>query len=994
MIRHRALVVAFGFAFFLASPDSAAPPPLSSADSLASFAVADGYVIELVAAEPLVSDPVAMAWDASGRLFVAEMGDYPLGPAASRIRMLRDTNKDGVMDESVIFADGLPFANGLTPSQGGLLVTSAPSIVMLKDNDGDGKADASKVVLTGFGEGNQQLRVNGLTYGLDNWFYGANGRSDGVIRIAGSNAPGVPLAGRDFRFKDGRFETVAGMAQFGQCFDDAGERFLSFNTIPVRHAVFQDRDLARNPFAPIGVATHPVEDPADANRVFARSSPTTRFNREPVGYFNASCGLTIERGGIFPEKDAGAAFACEPLANVVHRRLLVPLGPTFSGKRAEDDKQSEFVASSDPWFHPVNLASGPDGALYIADFYREWVEHPQFVREDLRGGVNFTKGRGHGRIWRVRPKNKNLLPVADLAALDSAALTRELSHPNAWRRTTAQRLLVERGAKDSVAEVRRQLRESTAPLGRLHALGTLDGLGAAGTAEILLALTDTDFRVRSHAIKLAEPLLPTSSELTSKVAALADDPSARVRFQLARSVSGAKGDAVDKALVRIAIRDSADPWTVAAVKSSFAIAERDRPVTFIRLLAERVAARATTAGELELAEVAALTAAQLADQAVADSAPKTEVKQGTAKAGTPSADPAAANKSDAAPSKDSGLAPLFAWLASPDRRDKPLALAVVLGLSDAKKIPLEKRFGANEKAAWLAAARRQLDQATTAPATAVVAARLLSLDQSAEGRASLAKRLAGEQAAEVRLAAIASLARRQTAEDLDLLLGSWDTASPRERAEVLTGLFRAPAGPIRLLTAIEAKTIPQVDLDLESRRRLLESNDAMIKARAAKLFPARSSADREKVIKAALAAMPPTGDPARGREVFVKNCASCHRCGGVGHRVGPELSGLITKSPPQLLEDILDPSRQALPDYTGFLVATKEGEIKTGLLAGESAAAIVLKRQEGIDEVIRRDEIETFRSTGRTLMPDGFEQTISPAQLADLIAFLRNPVGG
>ncbi|HTI52541.1 MAG TPA: PVC-type heme-binding CxxCH protein, partial [Planctomycetaceae bacterium] len=359
--------------------------PLTPDQSRLEIQLADpDLVVELVAAEPAVNSPVAVSWDEAGRLYVVEMSDYPTAETGGRIRQLIDRDSDGVFESGTTFADGLKFPTGALPWNGGFLVTSAPDILFFKDTDGDGRADERMVFLTGFAEGNQQLRVNGLVWGLDNLVYGANGRSGGTVRRpADLPDKGVPIPRHDFRFdpRTAQFEALAGYSQFGVARDDFNHRFLSWNTVPIRHVVIEERDLSRNPSLTLGQSVAAIVDPADTGRIYPISSPPVTFNRERTDYFNASCGLTIFRGAGLGPNYEGNAFVAEPLTNLVHRKVLEPQGPTFVARRAEHER--EFLASRDNWFHPVNLSTGPDGCLYIADFYREWVEHPQFVPEPL-----------------------------------------------------------------------------------------------------------------------------------------------------------------------------------------------------------------------------------------------------------------------------------------------------------------------------------------------------------------------------------------------------------------------------------------------------------------------------------------------------------------------------------------------------------------------------------------------------------------------------------
>lgn len=533
--------------------------PRTPAEERATFRLADpGLGITLVAAEPEVVSPVAIAWDEAGGMFVAEMIDYPIGSKSGRVKRLEDRDGDGVYEHATVYAEGLPFPNGVLPYRGGVFVTAAPDLWYFKDTDGDGQADERRVVLTGFGEGNPQLRVNGLTWGLDNWVYGADGRSEGEVRRPGDPPEkAVSIRRRDFRFRPstGMVEAVAGFSQFGLPRDDWGDRFPSWNTVPWRHVVLEERTLARNPYLAEPGAVAEILDPADDNRLFAISPPQTTFNRESVTTFNASCGPTIYRGDLLGPAYLGNAFVCESLTNLVHRRTLEPSGPTFLARRAEQGR--EFLASTDRAFRPVNLATGPDGALYVVDFYREMVEHPQFVPEDLRKSVDFRRWKDRGRIWRIAPGNppsreRPAIPRSGQA--ETTELVALLAHPNGWTRDTAQRLLVERRDEKAVPVLIDAANKTAKPLSRLHALATLDGLGALDDAQRARSLHDPHPGVREAAARLSDG----RGELARDLIGLADDPSIRVRLRAAIALGDLPGIQATRALARIAARDADD----------------------------------------------------------------------------------------------------------------------------------------------------------------------------------------------------------------------------------------------------------------------------------------------------------------------------------------------------------------------------------------------------------------------------------------------------
>lgn len=930
--------------------------PKSPVETLASLRVPNAFLVDLVAAEPLVVDPVSIAWDASGRMFVVEMTDYPNEKTGGRIKLLLDENGDGRMDRAHVFAEGLPFPTSVLPSRGGVLVTAAPCIWHLADTDGDHKADIRKVMLSGFGEGNQQLRVNGLAYGLDNWIYGANGRSDGEIHpTANPNGPPVSIHGRDFRFRpDGSaIEAVGGFSQFGQAFDDWGNRFLSWNTVHIRHVVLDERYLLRNQAAALGPVTAHIADHGDAGPVFPLTTPQPRMNREPPGYFNASCGLTIERGGLFPAPYRGSAFVCEPLFNIVHRDELIAQGATFAARRGDREQAAEFIASTDPWFRPVNLTSGPDGALYVADFYREWVEHPQFVPDELEKGLEFRKGHDRGRIYRIRPRESKLFGVPDLANADSSTLVQALSHPNAWRRTTAQRMLVERIDRSAVATLRILVADKNgAPLGRLHALWALEGLGALGEESLLAAMAHREPGVQAHAVRLAEPRLPHSAELVRRVSELVHEPNARLQLQLACTF-GELPDRSPALLATIGRADPGDPWIQVAVLSSIA----GKGVAFIEEM--------TRTGE-RLPPPAYELLARSAETVAIESDKRTALR-------------------------------LIEWAGRNFSSKKHEETIVALsGLADGlarsgKRLEVIGGESMQDSVAtWFHAASKLASNSATSESVRNYAIRLLGHADWETCSRAIAGLLSAEQSQAIQEAALAALARQRGESAGHMLVDYWHRATSGIRGRILAAIFGDSRRVAILLDAIESGRIGANELELHWRILLQESADPQVRRRAANLFAGLERPASESIARFR-PALDTAADHRRGGELFKKACATCHRVRGKGALVGPDLSGLVVKTKEQLLIDILDPSREVLPNYINYVVATKQGAILNGLLASESPNAIRLRRADGLEDVLMRMEIEALRATGKSLMPDGFEQTLSPAELRDIIGFLRDP---
>jgi putative membrane-bound dehydrogenase-like protein len=946
-----------------AAADGPAGGPLPPAEELAKLKLADpALAIELVAAEPDVISPVAIAWDEDGRLFAVEMTDYPTAAEGGRIRLLVDADGDGRHERSTIFAEGLPFPTSVLPWRGGVLVTAAPNLWFFKDEDGDGRADEKRVLLTGFGEGNTQLRVNGLTWGRDNWISIANGRSGGDVRRPEDPAEkAVSLRRSDARFnpETGEIEAVAGLSQFGLPRDDRGDRFPSWNTIPWKHVVIEEQTLSRNPYLAESSSVASVFAPNDEMRIFPISPAQARFNRESVSTFNASCGPTIYRGDALGGPYLGNAFVCESLTNLVHRRILEPVGPTYQARRAEEG--CEFLASTDPCFRPVNLATGPDGALYVVDFYREMVEHPQFVAEEMRKSVDFRRWADRGRIWRIKPKegDKAATPPR-LGKASTADLVAALGNPNAWWRDTAQRLLVERKPADAAPALAEALKGSEEPLARLHALWTLDGLKALDQQQIVGALKDADARVREAAARLAGGL----PALAPDIAALADDADARVRFQAAIALGNLAEPAAVAALARIAARDCEDEWARLAVLSG--LGETAAP--FLRTLLDANPgwlAKPTAAQGRLLEQTAAILGVRHREEELKGLLGRIE--------------PGAAGEGD--------------------RGRLALLAGLVDGLARTGADP--KQLLASPPPGWQAEIARvnALLDRSAAEANGpegTAAGRLQVLQVLArcrpEGAAKLVPAfLEPGQPDAVRGAAARALGEIGSPELATEILGRWAELTTATRREVLGAVLNTAALVPIALDAIEAGTIGAAELDAAGRDSLKRVADPEVRRRAEAFLASTAPPDRGEVLRTYQAALEMPGDPARGADLFAKNCQTCHQFRGKGAVVGPDLSGIPGRPASALLVDILDPNQQVSPDFVTFVAVTKRGQVFTGLLAAETATSIKLRLAGGAEETILRSEIEELRSSGRSLMTEGLEQTLGPQGVADILSFFNNP---
>ncbi|MBI4605044.1 MAG: HEAT repeat domain-containing protein [Planctomycetes bacterium] len=963
----------------------AGPPsgPLSPEVALATFETEPGLRVELVAAEPLVASPCALAFDEGGRMLVAENRGYPSGPGEGKppagvVAYLEDTDSDGRMDRRIDFAVGLTFPNGVMPWRGGAIVTCAPDVFWLKDEDGDRKADRKEILLTGFATNQStQLRVNDPTLGPDGWVYLAGGLSGG--QVVSPRRPGtspLSLDRGDLRFKpdSGEVEATDGKSQFGLAFDDAGNRFACFNRVQVQHAVLPSRYLARSPHAasPGALQDCPelLENPllrggGGAARIYPISSNVTTADSH-VGTYTAACAVHFARGAALPPELRGCVWSCDPTGNLVRYDRLEPSGATFVARRAREG--TEALRSRDDWFRPVFLADGPDGGLYIADMYRQTIEHPEYLPEEVRRRTDFDGGKDKGRIWRLAAASAKPGAPSGIGSMSTAHLVAALSSPESWRRETAFRLLVERGDRSAAPLIAEGLAEASEAGPAVLQLRLLEVLGALDDGALASALAHPLAAVRRNALALAERGLASAPRLAELALTLAEDPDAHVRFQAALSLGEIGGERVVQALAAIAARDAGDRWARAAVLSS--VPGREAGLALLRRLLEgpmeSIRGDGNDEGRIALVlELARTVASGVQGGEALGLLERLERVTRLA--------------------KGSG------------RTVFDLRAALLLGAADGLGAgPLAETSGEAGRllSAVVADARGILGDASAPLGRRVRAARALGLAPGAENAGALLGVVGGldpTEPTELKVAAARALAVPVHADAAcDLLAAErWESFSPAVRAAIVATMVARRELAAPLLDAVESGAVPTSALNASQREQLKGSKDRTLAERAGKLFQGLEAGDRRSAYEEAKKALALPGQAAKGRETFRRLCAQCHRLDREGSAVGPDLFDVRNQPKESILFHVVVPEHEVLPAFVAYTVETRDGRVLTGLLAAETPGAVTLRQAQGIEETVPRAAIASVSASTLSFMPQGLEQGLSGQDIADLLAYLK-----
>ena len=965
-------------------PQHPETPPLSPEDGLKSVHVPEGYEVELVVAEPMVMDPTAITWGSDGKLWVAEMTDYPIGinndgQPAGRVRWLEDTTGDGKYDKSVVFAEGLAFPNSVLPWNGGILVTCAPEILHLVDTDGDGVSDKSTALFTGFEPTNQQLRINGLRWGLDNWIHCASG-SPSVGRNKKSKITSVKtgevidLGSRDFRFRPdtGEMQAMSGPTQFGKNRDDWDNWFGCMNSYPLWHYVLEDRYLQRNPHITAPDPREMLVLPRNP-KVYPVAAPQKRFHSfQHSGHYTSGCAAMIYRDELlFPvaryNEQATHSFTCEPFHNLVQHNIVDNQPDAFSFSqfyRDPNEPNADFFASEDRWCRPVMARTGPDGSLWVVDMYRYIIEHEQFLTPEAKEefGGKLRRGSDRGRIYRVFPEGKKPTMPAVIDDMSPAEMIAALDTSNGWVRDAIQRhpKMVETEGS-ATAALLDLINSDKRPEARATALAIAEAHGILEIPDLLVPiLSNSHPGIRRQALRLAEEHPRPSQDLLDALLKMRTDTDAKVRLQFACTIGEFPADLAGPAIGKMAATDplADNEMLQAALLSS--VTEENIGTTMTALLAEPDQEKsATFTGKLLAVAIAFGN-----DQATVDGL--TKILEG-----------------DKYRSQFETLAGLLDAL---ERKKTDIKkITKTTGESGAQ---LLKQLDRLEKLA-----REKAADTNAAAATRIAALRLLGRTtdkaQLADETDLLFAQLNPATPARVQAAAVTQLGRQRDPAVAERLLANWRNYPPVVHAETYNILLARKEWMPAFFAALEDGTVVPADVDLNSRQRLLVYPNSEIRKQLTEILADTTSPDRRKVIEDHQPVIKLEGNAEAGKVAFAKACIACHRLGDQGIEIGPNLISITDKNPASLLTAILDPSGSIDARYSTYVAELKDGRAILGILVGETATNITLHDQANQKHNLLRSDIKSLTSTGRSLMPDGLEAALNQQELADIISYVR-----
>jgi putative membrane-bound dehydrogenase-like protein len=973
-----ALIALTALCFFAsaAEDDAAVPhnqdappgPALSPAEAVAKMTVPEGFTVEVVAAEPQIMNPVAMTFDERGRIWVTESFEYPRrepGPGRDRIKILEDTDRDGSVDKVTIFAEGLNIPSGIAVGHGGVWVANSPDILFLQDTDGDDKADKQEVVVTGFGRDDTHELPNSLTWGPDGWLYGLNG----VF-----NPAKVEHKGKTYEFTCALFRIHPKTRDFelfcegtsnpwGVTWDREGSAFISACVIDHLWHLTETGYYIRQggPYPPF---TWPIGSIVDHKHQKA-----------------AYCGITYFDSDAYPEQYREKLYMGNIHGACLNCDVLERAGSTYFAKPDPD-----FLSANDAWFMPVVQKVGPDGCLYVLDWYDRYHCYQDANRDPE--GID----RAKGRLYRVRYQETPRAAAFDLAKETDAQLIERLHSPNIYFRDIAQRLLTERGTSRSELAVL-VLDDSAPRKARMHALWALVGGGPLDEAFHVTLLHHPDATFRAWGVRAAGNMKQVPATVRDAVAKQADDSSPDVRLQVV--IAAPKLDGLDPLPILFQVlQSSGDDELLPHI-----VWNNLQP-----LMDERGEEIVDTLAKIDDLDTPALNGLlpYLIQRMVAGK--NVDAKQLTR---------LFAGLHREEPGKAATLRPAGMFLVALTNRvqnrevtgDRLNSLREQMqSRLDGILAQVRSDDGLWQEAMLLsaswngdsgtAAARRMLSDATT---PVEIKGKLLTALISAgdESLAEAARPLLMEQGPdgkELRRQTLGALGRLESPQVGETVLVSYEAMEPELRPAAIELLTSRSAWAKQLIAAIKENRVPREAISVNHVRKLLSSNDQELVDQVIASWGAvrtERNPEREQLIvqmRDVIRATP--GDAHRGQKVFTKLCATCHKMYGEGQEIGPDITVNGRSSFEQLLSNVFDPSLVIGSAYQAVTVVTVDGRVLTGLLAENSDQRVVLKQQGGKVETIARADVEEMGVSKLSLMPEDVEKQLNSQEIADLFAYI------
>ena len=977
--------------------NGAASAGIQPENAVSTFELEPGFKIELLAAEPLISDPVDMEIDEYGRMYVVEMHGYPIDKSGTGvIKLLSDTNGDGRMDKSTVFAEGLTLPNSIMRWKKGVLVTDAPNVFYFEDTNGDGKADVKDTMLTGFALSNPQHNLNNPVLGIDNWIYlGHEGAvatqtykkefGDEGNEIYYPSQPTSPrlaknASGRSVRFRPDQhlLETTSSNTQFGHTFDSWGHHLLVSNSNHIFQEVIAAPYLTRNANLLVSDATQSLSDHKDAAEVFPITKNPERQLLTDVGVITSACGITDYMGGVFPAPFDNASFVAEPVSNLIHVDQLKDKGASFVASRIRPNK--EFLASTDAWFRPVNMYIGPDGALYVVDYYRQIIEHPEWMGEEVVKSGKLYNGHDMGRIYRITPTNAKAADWTKglkLGDASSAQLVEQLSNPNIWWRLNAQRLLVDRKDKTATPALVKMAQSSSSALGRLHALWTLEGLQELKPELIEQSLKDAVPGVRENAIKLADIHLADAPALSKALLQLQDDNDAKVRFQLLCTIGSVNTPEALQVRNKLLFRDVNDEWVQVAALSGSSSQTASLMNVVLDSFKQQVPAYASLVKRLSAMIGGSGKPAvfhQLVQKATSGQQAEWQASllEGLAEGLKTQNNRAAFN------GEQNILVKTFFENPSANVRDAALKLLKAMDISNDA---LKKE--AIKKAAAIVADPGQPEEKR------VEAINFIALGNPAPYKDLLKKLITPGEGSFIQVACLNTLSAIPDTTVSGYLLKQWNNLTPEIQDEAMNTFLVDSNRTALLLDAIESGKVQPSSVGWHRSVRLMAQRNLRLREKARRLLT-KSDEDRVRVNKEYQHALTLDGEVEKGKKIFQQNCSSCHQVrGDLGVAFGPDLGTIHNWSADAIMANILAPNLSISSGYDLWAVELKNGESFQGIISSETATAITLKNAGREVKTINRSDIKSLKALNMSSMPTGLEKQINQQQMADLLAFLR-----